>query len=90
MHAHNPEHFISIPDSFIILRKLRIEGNYLKTITLIKECIWNMGQTTFLRVKDKKELRKRQIVIITQTYLEVTRQERKWSINIRKKIEVYE
>lgn len=36
-----------------------------------------MGQTTFLRVQDKKELRKRQIVTITQTYLEVTRQERK-------------
>lgn len=36
-----------------------------------------MGQTTFLRVKDKKEFRKRQITTITQTYLEVTRQERK-------------
>lgn len=49
-----------------------------------------MGQTTFLRVKDKKELRKRQIITTAQTYLEVTRQERKGSINIRKKIEVYE
>lgn len=46
-----------------------------------------MGKITFLRVKDKKELRKRQITTITQTYLEVTRQERKWSINIRKKID---
>lgn len=36
-----------------------------------------MEQTTFLRVKDKKELKKRQIITITQTYLEVTRQERK-------------
>ena len=36
-----------------------------------------MEQTTFLRVKDKKESRKRQIITVTQTYLEVTRQERK-------------
>ena len=50
-HTHKLEHFISIPDSFIILSKLRIEGNCLKTIKLIKRMYLRHGANNILKGK---------------------------------------
>lgn len=36
MDTHTHAYFISTPDFFVTLSKLRIEGNYLETINLIK------------------------------------------------------